>query len=301
MREQKPSATACMIAASLGVCARDPGLSELVNPLAAEASLRFMKAYGLPATLFTGVLRKTWFRALVYAVERSTIPGILLHYLLRKRYLEDITRDALRNGIRQVVVLGAGFDVLATALHETFPEVTFLEIDFPATQAVKREALASNHLGENLVFVPVDLMRLTLSQSLLRHPRYQPRAATLFIAEGVLMYLSQDDIAQLFRFIREESGPESLFAFTFMEPREDGQINFHHRSKIVDCWMRLRGEPFTWGIQRVKLPAYLDSVGFSQEELSSPELFRRRYFKGERPLAEGEYVCLAKRLSEPSR
>ena len=288
----------------MGFCSHDPKRAGLVNPLAAEASRWFMESYGMPATFFTDVLSKPWFRPIVNAFERSTIPGILLHYLVRKRYLEETARKFLGQGIRQVVILGAGFDVLAVYLHSIFPEVTFFEVDYPATQSAKEKVIARKSLAKgNLIFVPVDLTKGTWAESLLSSSRYQPDQNTLFISEGVLMYLSQADVDKLFAFINEHAGTRSVFAFTFMEPRSDGKVNFRNRSKIVDFWMHLRGEPFTWGIPREKLPGYLRSVGFSQEDLATPDIFRERYLNDEswaqEPLAEGEYVCVAKRM--PSR
>jgi methyltransferase (TIGR00027 family) len=302
LRKQKPSATACLIAASLGFCSRDSKLTELVNPLAARAGDWFMEAYGRPATFFIAALRQSWFKPVVYAVERSTIPGILLHYLLRKRYLEETAHRLLDQGIRQVVILGAGFDMLAVHLHPHFPDVTFLEVDYPATQAAKRKALQSKGLlKDNLVFLPVDFMRQTLTENLSKHPRYKSDMDTLFIAEGVLMYLSQTDVSRLFDFIRDNAGAGSHFAFTFMEPLYNGKVNFHNRSKIVDLWMQIRGEPFTWGILRENLPQYLSSVGFAQEALATPDVFRKSYLAAsaltQEPLAEGEYVCVAKRAA----
>jgi methyltransferase (TIGR00027 family) len=286
----------------LGFCSGDPKLAELVNPTAAEASRPFMEAYGMPATFFTGLLDKSWFRPLVHAVERSTIPGILLHYLLRKRYLQETARQLLAQDIHQVVILGAGFDVLAASLRPEFPHTTFLEIDYPATQALKRSVLAhKNVVGDNLVYLPIDFTRQTLAEGLLSHPRYRADEDTLFVAEGVLMYLSHADVTQLFYFIRDHAGAKSRFAFTFMEPRYNGKVNFHNRSKLVDFWMGLRGEPFTWGILRERLPDYLNSVGFTQEDLATPAVFHQRYLNSadlaREPLAAGEYVCVAKRMT----
>jgi len=300
MRSEKPSATACLIAASLGFCSHDPALAGLVNPLAAELSVPFMDTYGPPASLFSGCVNKSWARKLAYGIEQSTLPGILLHYIVRKRYLEESAIQLLNQNIRQVVVLGGGFDVLALDLHRRFPQIFFFEIDYPATQATKRTALGDKtRVKDNLIFLPVDLKQKTLAEALVRHPRYQSSQDTLFVAEGVLMYLTQKEVEALFGFIRTHSGSGSRFAFTFMEPRSDGYVNFHNRSRIVDAWMKLRGEPFAWGISRDQLPSFLAKVGFSQENLATPDVFRRQYLSSreliKKPLAEGEYVCVARK------
>jgi Leucine carboxyl methyltransferase len=83
--------------------------------------------------LFSKTVRQCWFRPIAKLIERITIPGILLHYALRKKCIRELVRSALANGIAQVVILGAGFDPLSSELQGEFPTARFWEIDHPAT------------------------------------------------------------------------------------------------------------------------------------------------------------------------
>jgi methyltransferase (TIGR00027 family) len=113
----------------------------------------------------------------------------LLHYIVRKRYLEDVARECLAEGIRQVVVLGAGFDTLAWRLHHEYSEVCFIELDHPATQQAKKQILQKHgYIPQNLRLLPLDLAQTSLQDSLLACPHYNPALPSLFIAEGLLMY-----------------------------------------------------------------------------------------------------------------
>ena len=58
----------------------------------------------------------------------------------RSRLVEDELADAVAAGVRQYVVLGAGFDTFA--YRNPFPELRVFEVDHPDTQAVKRRRLA---------------------------------------------------------------------------------------------------------------------------------------------------------------
>ena len=49
------------------------------------------------------------------------------------------------------------------------------------------------------------------------------------------------------------SAPGSQLAFTFMETQRDGHIQFDSQTKLVDWWLRRRGEPFLWGTTRSEL------------------------------------------------
>jgi O-methyltransferase involved in polyketide biosynthesis len=85
--------------------------------------------------------RHAWTRALLRAGEQLVLPGIIAHYLSRKRWLEARVSAAFFAGFEQVVVLGAGFDTLACRLHSAHPTVRFFELDHPATQQPKAAAL----------------------------------------------------------------------------------------------------------------------------------------------------------------
>jgi methyltransferase (TIGR00027 family) len=306
MKADNPSATAYLIATSTLFVAADPEAGRLIPARAVELSASFVAARTHVARWAQKSLSRKQVRPFVSALERLTIPGIQLHYALRKLYLEETARAALcgSGGIRQVVIFGAGYDTLALRLHETFPAVQFIETDHPATQRRKTHALAAHNNSRlrrpqqpNLHFLPVDLTRRQLAATLANFDGYRADAPTLFIAEGLLMYLSPAEVDNLFQTIRTSSGARSRVAFTFMEPQANGRINFRTRSRAVDAWLNWRGEVFKWGIERGALPPYLSERGFNVREIASEETLRRRYLEpnalAHLPLAAGEYVCVA--------
>lgn len=298
MKQNQASSTARLIAVSTVFLSRDPRLGGLVPPRAEEACVWFMETFSSRAGLLLALMDKKWFRRLAFAFEQATLPGILLHYILRKRFIEAAARQAIQNGVGQIVVLGAGFDTLALRLSREFPAVRFIEIDHPATQRVKRTALDRRPTDrDNLTFISADFTRQMIDHVLLENYGYRPGADTYFVAEGVLMYLNVSDVLAVFQFIRTHSGPKSIFAFTFMEPAENGRIEFRNSRWAVEFWLNLRHEPFVWGIRRAALPEFLAGAGFVQQAMATPEIYRSRYLHpagldGE-PLAEGEYVCIA--------
>ena len=131
------------------------------------------------------IVRQGWFRPIAKLIERITIPGILLHYALRKKCIAGLARSALINGATQVVVVGAGFDPLSLELHLDFPAAQFWEIDHPATQRHKVRALPK--IGaERLHFVAVDLSATALDREALIKSSFDPTQRTFWIAEGLL-------------------------------------------------------------------------------------------------------------------
>jgi O-methyltransferase involved in polyketide biosynthesis len=65
--------------------------------------------------------------------------------------------------------LGAGFDTLSLRIATEYPDLSIIEIDHPASQAWKREALGRLGLQfENIHFLSLDLLRDTMQEVLLR-------------------------------------------------------------------------------------------------------------------------------------
>lgn len=298
MKEDKPSATAYLIARSTFFLSRDPLMGGLVPEHSAELSRRFVHTRSRFASLLDAVVNSKPLRPLAALLERATIPGIKLHYALRKRYLEEIAREALRDELRQVVVIGAGFDTLTLRLHDAFSETNFFEVDHPATQRVKRRVVESQPPAKrNLQFISLDLTHGNLEESLLASADYRSDADTLFVAEGLLMYLTPAEIDLILQFIRHHSGRKSRLAFTFMETQSGGRIGFRQSSRAVDAWLRLRGERFKWGSHRARIGEFLSVRGFAVREIITSETLRNKYLAAEHlkhlALADGECICVS--------
>ena len=84
----------------------------------------------------------------------------------RARLAEDWLAAAVRRGVRQVVVLGAGLDTFS--LRNPYPDLAVFEVDHPATQAWKRKCIANAGLAEPpaTTFVPVNFERQSLADEL---------------------------------------------------------------------------------------------------------------------------------------
>jgi methyltransferase (TIGR00027 family) len=291
MRENKPSNTALVVAAGLQLATETRPLTYLMP---AEAIRRGADLLRAAHPRMAALLTKAWFRRLALSLERATLPGISLHFALRKRRLRQHAQDAVAAGCRQIVVLGAGFDTLCAELLAVHPALCCIEIDHPATQRVKRAAAGES--GQGVHFIGVDLAQQPLAGVLADCAAFDSSVPTLFIAEGLLMYVPLDAVATLFRQMAM-AAPDCRVAFTWLEPQADGKPNFRHRSRLIDCWLALRGEPFMSGMLRTELPAFLSAHGFNcatvseSADLLSPAEHAALGRRG-MPLG-GEYMCSA--------
>lgn len=152
-----------------------------------------------------------------HAANPST-RGMRLFIVSRSRFSEEALAACVGRGAGQVVVLGAGLDTFS--LRNPFLHVRVFEVDFPATQAWKRQQLQSAGLAvpETLVFAPVDFERESLADGLARagFRRDQP---AFFQWLGVVPYLSSEAISSALDFI--VSIPNAAVVFDYTEPFEN--------------------------------------------------------------------------------
>jgi methyltransferase (TIGR00027 family) len=122
------------------------------------------------------------------------------HLEARTAFMDRQVIDAIGRGITQVVVVGAGYD--DRALRFRTPGVRFFELDHPDTQADKGLRLADTDGDASAVtLAPIDF-RLGDAADVLAGCGHRLDLPTLFICEGLLVYLGQDTIVSLLSGLR---------------------------------------------------------------------------------------------------
>ena len=112
MKPHKPSGTARLIAAAT-LLSSIRGRSAEPVPASAALWCERLLAASPRGALLLALLRRPIIQAALSLVEQITIPGILRHYQLRKRWIERAWRQAQDAGFEQLLILGAGLDPLA--------------------------------------------------------------------------------------------------------------------------------------------------------------------------------------------
>jgi methyltransferase (TIGR00027 family) len=264
VKAARASNTARVIAASTLLLASDPRTAVQVAPGA--AALCQILLSGSPADRWLAKsATHPLTRALWRWVERLTLPGIMTHYWHRKRWIESRCRDTIADGLQRVVVLGAGFDTLGLRLSAEFPHIEVIEIDHPATQGAKLRALAGKAvtLPGNLRFFALDLSVEPLPATFCSDGK-----STLFIIEGVLMYLTPVAMGALFHALRRFSGGHRRVIFSFMTKWPDGSSGFRPHSWLIERWLAWRSEPFMSAFEPHAVQGFLAAHGFSVMEMA---------------------------------
>ena len=215
-------------------------------------------------------------------------PGLSSSIMARVRYFDDFVKKSIENGIEQLVVLGAGYDTRACRIDE-LKDIKVFEVDHPNTQSFKIQKIGEifGSLPDHVVYVPVDFEKETLGQKLFDNG-YDSSKKTLFIMEGLIMYIPPKAVAKTLLFIVENSGRGSQVIFDYYpESVVDGtcklEIGTNIRNHVAE-----QGEPLQFGIKEDEIEDFLMQFGFSKIQNVTSEDYKKAYFHG---VNENRDVC----------
>jgi methyltransferase (TIGR00027 family) len=198
-------------------------------------------------------------------------PGARPSGVARTIFIDCTLRDALRSGMEQVVILGAGYDSRAYRIGE-MKRVKVFEVDRIETQRLKRERLsrALGALPQHVTFVEMDFRRQTLPEAL-APAGFESSRKTFFIWEGVTNYLDADAVDGTIRFVGSCAGGTEI-AFTYIDRALlDGSRAFSVSCNVFRL-LEEAGEPWKFGFYPYDLRGYLHARGLQLiEDLGAVE------------------------------
>jgi methyltransferase (TIGR00027 family) len=268
MQEDKPSVTAQLVA----------GL-RAAHYQSAERPLVFSDPYAASFTggLFLEPLQRGELQKVLAELKVLPMQGGVLG---RARYAEDCLEAAIAEvGATQFVMLGAGNDSFVLRRPDLLERLQVFEVDFPASQRAKRQALAE--LGfrghANLHFVPVDFERESAGDALARS-RFDTRAVTFINWLGVVCYLSREALVATLRSLRAVCAVESRIVFDYLVAMHLLSLEAQQISESTSRGTASVGESRSEGYVPEELFREVCSLGYQVIEDLTPEMHYQRYF-----------------------
>ncbi len=198
----------------------------------------------------------------------------------RSRYAEDELSDAVKLGVRQYVILGAGLDTFA--YRNPYPPslLRIFEVDHPATQQWKRERLAAAEISipPSLNFTPIDFKRQALAVQL-REAGFRTEVPSFFSWLGVTMYLTSDSVMTTLKHVASSMPLSGAVVFDYALPPLSLNPAQHFVFQALAQRVAAVGEPWQTFFDPNPLAAQLQSIGFSRATDIGPEELNTRYFK----------------------
>jgi methyltransferase (TIGR00027 family) len=211
-----------------------------------------------------------------YADYRA--PGARTSAIGRTRFIDDVVRRAVAAGVRQLVVLGAGYDCRAHRMPE-LAGVAVFEVDRAPTQAEKRARIAEV-ATRPVRYVAHDFGDARTLADILGPAGWDAAQPTLFVLEGVTNYLDAEAVDKLLR-AAGSAAPGSEIVFTYVHKGAlDGSVAFEGADKLV-ANVRSLGEPWRFGLDPADVAPFVAACGLELVEDLGADSYRRRYLVGD--------------------
>ena len=206
----------------------------------------------------------------------------------RCRYMDDYLQACLKTGLEQLVILGVGLDSRAYRFKHILGQVKVFEVDHPATQQVKMRQIKKifGKLPQHVAYVPLEFNTGTL-QTLFDFG-YCRQMKTLFIWEGVVIYLTAEAVDHTLEFVVKNSGAGSSIIFDYVYT---SALTAAHKRREIIRMQRVRqftGEGLTFGIEEGRVEEFLRTRGYTQIQNATSEDLQQAYCTGvnqNRPIA----------------
>jgi len=218
---------------------------------------------------------------LVRTLYKAMAPKGLYNYVVaRTRYVDGVFRRALAERFRQILIFGAGFDTRALRFQHESQNSRIFELDVIATQSAKISQYRKRNLTvpANLTFIPIDFDEESLSAKL-RDAGFQKGQRSLFVLEGLLMYLQPASVDATFRTIQEYGAEGSWVVFDYVYASVlRGEKLYYGESEVMASVTRA-GEGWHFAIELGKLGQFLSTYGLQVIDEKDAQELERTYFK----------------------
>ena len=199
---------------------------------------------------------------------RSVQPGrenVTDLFTIRTVYFDRILSRQLSTA-EQFVLLGAGMDTRPYgALH--VDDVNVFELDLASTQKLKQKSLQKASIAaDHVTFIPTDFGRDPLFKQL-SSAHYDRNKKTLFLWEGVTLYLSKETVQATLTEVYGQSVPGSILVADFYSDRLVTQM----KSKLSRKLLQYTHEPVRFSLNfknswEEELRTFIQSTGFTLGE-----------------------------------
>lgn len=267
MKRQQPSRTAELVAAGIVALAKDRELRRFVDPRAVNVSVACLRRSSTLSWCVLQALRLPPLRSVIEALAERVVPGLLRHFVIRKHFIAQLCREELEKGGDSLCVVGAGYDPLVFCLQSDFETQHYVELDHPATQSVKEPALRILGAGDHVSFVKGDLTQSSLQELLGPIFSLHSFQYPVFILEGILMYLAEDEVVRLFNSLGALCRGRGAVLLTWMLPDDQGRVRFHNSSGFAERFLSAAAEEFKWGVSEAEFQKFFAALGMRVERI----------------------------------
>lgn len=207
-------------------------------------------------------------------------PGIYEYVIARTKYIDAVFKQALVEQFDQILLFGAGFDTRALRLQNEAQHTRLFELDAPLTQQAKIQQYNKRNLSipSNVVFIAIDFDKESLPHNLDTAGFYKDRRS-LFVLEGLLMYLEPESVQATFQTIREYAGIGSRVVFDYIQASVLRHENTLYGEAGLTDSVSKAGEQWRFGIEPGEIASFVATYGFQVSDHKCAQELEATYFQ----------------------
>lgn len=223
-----------------------------------------------------------------WLIERIT-PGSYGYFLARTRFVDEHLLKAIAQGVRQVVMLGAGYDSRAARFESRLAGLKLFEVDLPSTQSHKRGLMRLQGIPEpgNVVYVPHDFNTRSLITAL-REQGFDTNQPTAFIWEGVTYYLQESSVKDVLDSVVSQCARGSWLILDYSLRSFVNGDETTYGGPTMQRWLKKNKEPFLFGLEPGELRRYLSPCRLAVTTDLGPSEICRKYLTDRRGALVGQ-------------
>jgi methyltransferase (TIGR00027 family) len=224
--------------------------------------------------LFRIPLVRSYFLTKIYPA------GMYEYVISRTKYIDSEFKKALQEGVEQVLIFGAGFDSRGIRFQDISKNAGIFELDVPVTQTAKIERYKEKgiKIPENLVFIPIDFDKHSIIERLMEGG-FKKGRKSLFVMEGLTMYLQPESIDKTFKIIQEFAGAGSKVVFDHIYASVLRRENLYEGEKELSRSVSKENESFCFGIEKGSINEFLSGYGFEALSIMDSNTLEDMFFK----------------------
>jgi methyltransferase (TIGR00027 family) len=239
------------------------------------------------------IMKFTIVRKLLISMYNATSTGLFGLQVCRTKYIDERLKEAMDNGIEQVVILGAGFD---TRLYR-IPDINRMrgfEVDLSIIQD-KKKMIIKKYLGKlpnNVVYTPIDFNIQTLDE-VLAIKELDFSKPIFFIWEGVTQYITKEAISNTLKFISKASfGSAVVFTYA-LESVVDGTTNIMG-AEVLTTLFKIGEQAWRFGLNPSEINNFIKEYNLELIEDVGSSYYQENYLK---PIGRKLDVSLIERIT----
>ena len=206
--------------------------------------------------------------------------GIYEYIIARTKFIDKIFKDAIKNSIEQIVIFGAGFDSRAIRFNEISTNSKIFELDSLHTQREKIQQLKKRKIfiPANTIFIPIDFNVDSINEKL-KSNGFNQNKVSLFIMEGLIMYLNENAVDELFKLINKITAPGSIVIFDYIYTSVLRKENIYYGEKSIYEKVNSVNESWLFGIEKGGIKTFLKKYNLKLIDNLDSEELEKKFFK----------------------